>query len=177
MEHGYLMRKGLKETLGLVLPDGDLMVPMRSMATNALAGAQLIRWNSDERRWEKKMLPGMRARNAIFRIGPKWASETILCEGYATGLSIEMAVRTLRLNAAVLVCFSDGNMLSVAPMARGATVFADNDESGAGERAARSTGLPYCMSDVTGEDANDLHQRAGLLAVCSLLVAAREPAS
>ena len=52
-------------------------------------------------------------------------------------------------------------------------LFADNDKSGAGERAAQATGLPYCMSPVLGEDANDMHVRAGLLAVCGLLMRVR----
>ena len=78
-----------------------------------------------------------------------------------------MAVRQMRLNAAVLVCFSDSNMVHVAALTKGSRryVFADNDKSGAGERAAKETGLPYCMSPTLGEDANDLHKREGLVAV------------
>lgn len=48
-----------------------------------------------------------------------------------------------------------------------------NELSRAGEKAACKTGLPYCMSDVAGEDANDLHQRAGLTALCALLMTVR----
>ncbi len=81
----------------------------------------------------------------------------------------------MRLNAAVLVCFSDSNMVLVAAqITKGRRyVFADHDKSGAGERAAQATGLPYCMSPVLGEDANDMHVRAGLLAVCGLLMRVR----
>ena len=49
-------------------------------------------------------------------------------------------------------------------------MFADNDESLTGERAAQVTGLPYCMSPVVGEDANDMHARAGLLAVAKTIM-------
>jgi putative DNA primase/helicase len=86
-----------------------------------------------------------------------------------------MAARQMRLNAVVLVCFSDSNMVHVASLLKGGRryVFADNDKSGAGERAAKDTGLPYCMSPTLGDDANDLHKREGLLAVCALLMQVR----
>ena len=83
----------------------------------------------------------------------------------------------MRLNAAVLVCFSDVNMRQVSGLVQGLKyAFADNDVSGAGERATQAAGLAYCMSDVVGEDANDLHQRAGLLAVSMKLMTARRAA-
>jgi putative DNA primase/helicase len=172
--HGYLQIKGLPDVRGLTLEDGSLVVPMREYTSNELVGAQVIRWLPEERRWEKKMLSGMRAKGAVFRIGPTRPSKTILCEGYATGLSIELAAFQLRMNAAVLVCFSDSNMVTVAPkVRRPAMVFADNDASGAGERAAKATGLPYCMGEVVGEDANDIHKRLGLFSVCALLSSMR----
>ena len=173
--HDYLIRKRLHDAQGLVLPDGVLLVPMRNLFTNELQGAQLIRWLPEELKWEKKMVPGMKAKGAVLRLGPKQATETILCEGYATGLSIELAARQMRLSASVLVCFSDSNMVHVASLLKTGRryVFADNDKSGAGERAAKETGLPYCMSPNEGEDANDVHARAGLLPVCSLLMQVR----
>jgi phage/plasmid primase-like uncharacterized protein len=171
--HNYLAMKGFPDAQGLVLPDGTLLVPMRSAITNTVQGAQLIRWLEDERRYEKKMLPGMRAKGAVFRLGGK-ARETVLVEGYATGLSVQAAVRSVGFSAAVLVTFSDSNMVHVAPSVKGPTfVYADNDKSGAGERAAKETGLPYCMSDVQGNDANDDHQQFGLMAVCQKLMEVR----
>lgn len=170
--HGYLRFKGLPGVRALCHPDESLLVPMRDARSNKLTGLQRIRWLPDERRWEKKMFPGMRAKGAVLRLGR--GSETILCEGFATGLSIELAVQQLRLNAAVLVCFSAQNLMLVAPLMRGrAIVFADHDESGVGEEAARATGLPYCMADAVGWDANDLHCELGLLAVCQKLMQAR----
>lgn len=173
--HDYLLRKGLPKVEGLVTPAGELLVPMRNLFTNELQGVQIIRWVPEEMKWEKKMNPGMRAKGAVLRLGPKNAAETVFCEGYATGLSIEAAVRQMRLNAAVLVCFSDSNMVHVANLiTKGKRyVFADNDKSGAGERAARETGLPYCMSETEGFDANDEHKRGSLMPVCSLLMEAR----
>ncbi|MFM0732344.1 toprim domain-containing protein [Paraburkholderia sediminicola] len=172
-EHNYFHFKGLPDAQGLVTPDKQLVVPMRSLAGD-LMGVQLIWWDYDELKWIKKMLYGMRATGAVFRLGPQKATETVLCEGYATGLSIDRAVRQLRLNAAVLICFSDSNMATIAPSVPGRKyVFADNDASLAGARAAVKTGLSWCMSDVVGEDANDLHKRAGLMAVCQKLMEAR----
>ncbi|RYH71156.1 MAG: hypothetical protein EON54_00235 [Alcaligenaceae bacterium] len=177
--HDYLFRKGLPDAQGLVLPDGALMVPMRKLDSNELVGAQMIRWLPDRMRWEKKMLLGMRAKGAVLRLGPRTAAETIFCEGFATGLSIELAVRQMRLSMAVLVCFSDANMVHVAGLLKSGRryVFADNDKSGAGERAAKAMGLPYVMSPVEGEDANDFHVRAGLMAVCGLLQSVRKAAA
>lgn len=173
-KHGYLALKGLHSCNGLVLPDESLIVPMRNLSTSALQGAQIIRWLSEERVWEKKMLPGTVAKGAVLHIGPRRPTETILCEGYATGLSIDAAARQMRINAAILVCFSAGNLTYVASMVKGRKyAFADNDASETGERAAKDAGLAYCMSDVVGEDANDLHARAGLMAVCQKLMTVR----
>lgn len=172
-EHNYFHFKNLPLAIGLVLPDGGLFVPMRSLS-GALQGAQVIRWDAENRRYDKRMLTGMKAKGAVLRLGSPKAPQTFLCEGYATGLSIEMALRQMRLNASVLVCFSANNMVNVAPSVSGLKfVFADNDESGTGERVAKDTGLSYCMSDRLGEDANDLHARSGLLAVCQKLMEVR----
>lgn len=169
--HDYLQYKKLPNALGLVNEQNDLLIPMRNLQDNTLQGVQVVRWLPNEMKWEKKMLPGMRAKGCVLRLGPKQAMNTFLCEGYATGLSIELAARLLRLNAAVMICFSDSNMVHIASMLKArAFVFADNDESGAGQRAAEKTNLPYCMSPVVGEDANDLHARAGLMTVAQMLM-------
>ena len=190
-EHGYLQLKGLKAVQTLVLPDGELFVPMRDVRTNELLGAQIVQWLPDERRWEKKYLYGMRSKGAVLRLGPRGAAETILAEGYATSLSLEAAVRQMRLSAAVLVCFSDHNLKVAAERTTGRRyVIADNDPvqvdpvkaklnpGEQGQRAAIATGLPWAMPETAGFDANDLHQKKGLMAVCALVQQARfaEPA-
>jgi phage/plasmid primase-like uncharacterized protein len=173
-DHNYLAYKGLNDSTGLVSESGDLIVPMRNLQTNELQGAQVIRWLVDESRYEKKMLPGMRAKGAVLRIGSKHATDTVLCEGYATGLSIDLAARLMRLSVSVLICFSDSNMVNVAAMLKSrAFVFADNDKSGAGQKAAEKTGLAWCMSDVAGEDANDMHKSSGLMSVAAMLMKVR----
>lgn len=171
----YLNSKGMGDISALETEDGVLVVPMRDFATNKLVGYQSITWIPETKTYSKKMCFGMKARGAVLRLGNKQATKTILCEGYATGLSIEMAVARLRLPASVVICFSAGNLGYVASMVKGSClVFADNDVSGVGEAAAKKTGYPYVMSDVVGEDANDMHQRIGLMRLCSLLMSARK---
>jgi putative DNA primase/helicase len=172
--HYYLNAKGLPDVVALV-NDMTLVVPMRNLETNVLQGMQTISWVPEERRWEKKMATGMRAKGAVLRLGNPRAKETFLCEGYATGLSIELALRRLRLSASVLVCFSAGNLEYVASQISGpAFVAADNDASQTGEKTARKTSFPWAMSDQLGEDFNDVHQRAGLAALCKLIMDLRK---
>lgn len=172
-KHNYLALKGFPDVQGLVQEDGSLLVPMRNIQTNEIQGAQVIRWLEEDRRYEKKMLPGMKAKGAVLRLG-KQAKKAFLVEGYATGLSVQAAARSVGLTACVVITFSDSNLVHVAPFVKGrAFVFADNDKSGAGERAAKETGLPYCMSPEVGEDANDMHARAGLMPVTQLLMEVR----
>ena len=174
MEHNYLHRKGFTDAQGFVTEDGALLIPMRNLQTNNLQGVQVIRWDEEARTFTKKMNPGMRAKGAVFRMGDKTAPETFLVEGYATGLSVHAALRSVGLRASVLVCFSANNLEFIAPQLKGrAFVCADNDKSGTGEKSAQATGLPYCMSPIVGEDMNDLHARAGLMAVCAQLMAVR----
>ena len=172
-EHNYLHLKGFGDQPGLVLDDA-LLVPMRHWRTNRLVGVQTIRWLEAERRYEKLMLPGMRAKGAVLRLGSPQAARTWLVEGYATGLSVEAALRLLRLRDSVTVCFSAGNLIHVAQQLLGeaqtVAVFADHDASGAGERAARTTGAPWCMSPRQGEDANDMHQYEGIFRLANLML-------
>mgnify|MGYP000852436586 FL=1 len=160
----YLKYKSHPEAKALVLADGGLLVPMRDFRDNSLRGCQIIKLVDNE--WEKKMIYGMQAKGAVFRIGSQTLQEVFLCEGYATALSIDLALRMSCLRACVVACFSASNLVFVAENMTGKRfVFADNDKSDTGEKAAIETGLPYCMSDVIGEDANDLHVSAGLMAV------------
>lgn len=173
-EHGYLTIKGFPEAQGFVDKEGALLIPMRNLQTNNLQGLQVIRWDEPARKYEKKMLPGMRAKGAVFRMGDKTAPETFLCEGYATGLSVLAALRSIGLRASVVVCFSANNIEVIAQQLKGkAFVCADHDASQTGQKTAERTGLPYCMSPIEGEDMNDLHARAGLFSVCQLLMGVR----
>ena len=164
-QHPYLEIKGFADMQGNVM-GGKLLVPMRNVITGKLQGFQEIYWDEPNRKYEKKMLHGMRAKNGVLYMGSKEATETWLVEGYATGLSLHKALRSVGLNAAVVVCFSAVNMIQVADQIKGDRyVFADNDESKTGEKAAIETGLPWTMADEVGMDANDMHDKLGLMSV------------
>lgn len=186
--HAYLASKGLPDVEGLVTEDYTLFVPMYHVETGALRGGQVIRWlpeTVDEHgqvfkaHWDKKQITGSRMAHSLYYLGDSRAKELWLVEGYATGLSVRAALRSMHIPATVVVCWNDWNLTQIAPRLAGRRfIFADNDRSGAGERAAKATGLPYCLSDQygrdgKGEDANDLFQRAGLLAVATLMMKTR----
>ena len=172
-EHGYLTIKGFPEEKGLVL-DEKLLIPMRNVVTNKLQGYQAIKWMPDQLKYEKKMMPGMRAKNAVLWLGDRSAEEVWLVEGYATGLSVRAALRSCGMTGAVVVAFSASNLVQVADQIKGRRfVFADNDESKTGEKSAQSTGLPWTMADEVGWDANDLHAHNGLFAVVKKIMMCR----
>jgi len=171
--HPYLEYKGFPDEKGLVMED-RLLIPMRNVKTNDLQGYQSIYW--DGKRYEKKMLPGMRARGAVLTMGLR-GREAWLVEGYATGLSVRAALRSCGLSGAVVVCFSASNLVHVADQMPGHRfVFADNDESKTGEEAALKTGLPWTMADEVGQDANDLHRKRGLFSVVRKIMDCRNQA-
>lgn len=150
-KHPYFKSKGFPDEQGWV--NGDkLIIPVR--VEGELVGCQII-----DETGTKKFLYGQRTSGASFDFDNK--GKHYHCEGYATGLSLRHALRSLKRNYVIHVCFSAHNLLKLAQKF-GGYVIADNDESGTGERIAKQTGLPYWMSDVVGEDANDAHQRLGL---------------
>ena len=159
--HPYLQKKGYTDMKWMV--HGELLlVPMRHCRTNKLQSLQTITPDGD-----KKFLPGGVASDAVYRIGNsskrpiQW-----FVEGFATGLTVHQALAKMhRKYDQVVVCFSDGNIpkvvKAVCKEARGFVV-ADNDEQGAGERAAVVTGLPYWMPKVTKWDAWDYQANHGI---------------
>lgn len=153
--HPYLERKGFPAEKAPIWMRGDsrlLVVPMRVEGT--LVGCQLIAEDG-----EKRFLPGQTTRMAQFVIG---TGRPILCEGFATGLSVRAAFATIPGRHCVRVCFSAGNLAKVAELHSDGLLIADNDASGTGQRVAATSGLPFWLSDSEGEDFNDFHRRAGL---------------
>jgi phage/plasmid primase-like uncharacterized protein len=154
--HEYLASKGFPDEQGSVLRIDNkpvLLIPMR--CGKSLVGVQQI--------WEdgtKKFLYGQRTSGATFTFDNKGVN--IVCEGYATALSVRAAMKQLKRRYTLHVCFSAGNMVRVAEGLEQGLVIADNDESGTGQKAAEEIGWPIWMSDQVGEDANDYHRRVGL---------------
>lgn len=164
--HPYLVRKGFPNLLGLVC-DGKLLVPVR----DATEYSRVISVQMIDAAGEKKFLPGGRTRCGVYRIGaiPGHARRVVLCEGYATGLSLYTALQRLPGPHSIIVCFSAGNIEAVAQYFPTAIVCADNDESKRGEQAALATGLAWCMPPDVGTDFNDFHQQRGVYAVTEML--------
>ncbi len=166
-EHPYLKAKGFPTELGLVL-DGELLIPMREFRHYAQVNS-LQRIQADG---TKRFLSGGKAKGSVFFIGPFMARERWLVEGYATGLSVRAALRELHREAQIVVCFSAGNLAHLGAIANGLRpttyVFADHDESGAGEKSAAAAGFPFLMTPELG-DANDYHQRHGVHALSKLI--------
>ena len=154
-KHEYLKAKGFPDEWGKVLvKDGEQILVVPMWIDGNLVGCQLIKEDGS-----KKFLFGQRTANAEFCIDNRGVD--ILCEGYATALSAQRAMKSLKRPYTIHVCFSAGNMKKIAEGKRG-LVLADNDASGTGERVAKEIGWPYWMSDVLGEDANDYLMRVGL---------------
>jgi putative DNA primase/helicase len=153
--HKYLADKGFPNDQGNVwFNDGAqlLVVPMR--VNGSLVGCQLI-----DEQGNKKFLFGQRSSGASFVIDNKGIN--ILCEGFATGLSVQQVMKNLKMRYTIHVCFSAGNMQKIATTLANGIVVADNDASGTGQRVAESIGWPYWLSDQIGEDFNDYHVRVG----------------
>ena len=154
--HPYLEAKGFPDERWNVLRiEGKpvLLIPMR--VAGSLVGVQMI-----DEGGGKKFLFGQRTSGATFTFDNKGVN--ILCEGYATALSVRLALKTLKRRYTLHVCFSAGNMLKVAEGLKPGLVIADNDASGTGQSVAGKIGWPFWISDTTGEDANDFHRRVGL---------------
>lgn len=156
MSHPYLESKGFPDEQGNVLRiEGKpvLLVPMR--IAGSLVGVQMI-----DAEGGKKFLFGQRTSGASFVFDNKGIN--ILCEGYATALSVRLALKTMKRRYTLHVCFSAGNMIKIAAGLERGLVIADNDASGTGQNTAAQIGWPTWISDTTGEDANDFHRRVGL---------------
>ncbi|WP_299641045.1 toprim domain-containing protein [Devosia sp.] len=149
-----------------------IVVPAR--IGQRLASVQLIWANGT-----KRFLYGGDMGGAAHRIAT--GGDTWLCEGYATGLSLRLALKGLNRRDTVLVCFSAANIAKVASVVRGRCfIAADHDAPpkakpdqfgglGAGEHFARKAERPYLMPPAEGMDVNDLHQEAGIFEVQRLI--------
>lgn len=192
--HPYLAAKGFPDELAFVADaaviakiGGKYLLPEEGGASaiviparigSVVRSVQLI-WESGE----KKFLANGEMQGASHRIAT--GRDPWHCEGFATGLTLRAALKALRHNATVLVCFSASNVETIAKTAQGRSyIVTDNDKPipqydglGAGEFFARRSGVPYLLPPAVGDDLNDIHQREGLFAVqrliCDFLKGAR----
>lgn len=155
--HPYMASKGFPDERVNVL-DETMLIPMR--VGRDIVGVQQIDVDGG-----KKFIFGQRCSMAQFIFTSGANGIHVVCEGYATGLSLCRALATLKRPYVLHVCFSAGNMKKVAQALPMGIAIADNDVSLTGQRVCQEINWPYWMSDVVGEDANDYHQRKGLFAL------------
>ena len=154
--HPYLAAKGFPDEEGnIYVKDGVLLLLIPMRVGPHLVGVQII-----DPEGKKKFLFGQKTSNAEFIWDNKGLH--ILCEGYATGLSIRAAMKALKRRYTLHVCFSAGNMEKIAASLQGGFVVADNDLSNTGLNTAKKIGWPYWIGDAVGEDFNDFQLRSGL---------------
>ncbi len=165
-KHPYLEAKGFPDEHGNVWQDGEvrkLCIPMRS--DGQLVGLQTI---SDQPGFEKRFLFGQKTRGAVYLMdnkGPNW-----FVEGFATGLSVRAALQAIKARYRLFVCFSAGNLLSVAKGLGSGFIVADMDhpsplaplEGGMGWKVAQEAGLPFWRAPSPGTDFNDYMREEGV---------------
>jgi len=155
--HQYLIRKKVKAH-NVRCYRGALVVPLYD-ETGLLVSIQFI---SDD--GTKRMMKGGKAQGSCCFIGDSidlTRNDTILiCEGWATGASLFEATGHF-----TIVAFSSGNLTAVAlstrkhHQANEIIICGDNDASGVGQIAARSSALAingkYIIPATPGHDWND----------------------
>lgn len=171
MSHPYAVRK-MVGTDGTRVLNGELLVPVRH-GPGPLVGLQRIMADG-----EKRFLKGTPMAGAYTVLGkPSKHGPVVICEGWATGMSIRAAT-----GYCVVVAFNANNLEPVAVKIRKALPEAlviigcdddfktkGNPGMTAGADAARTIGAmvawPVWMNEQTGTDFNDLHADEGLDAV------------
>ena len=132
--------------LGDLHPDDMLLcVPMRT-EDGELRSVEFISGSG-----VKCFLPGGKLKKTACWMGKE--GPVVLCEGVATGLSLWRSAASQELAIRVACAGSASNMLSLRGVA--SFVMADNDESGAGRKAALDVGKPFTMPPIVGTDFND----------------------
>ena len=174
-ENPYLERKGVKPCPGLKVDGNVLVVPVLE------AGSKVISLQRIKPDGEKRFLKGGKAKGGYFTILGPDSKSLYICEGIATGLTVHEAT-----GSTVLLCFSSGNLMAVARMARKKypkreiTICADNDlrtegEIGrnpgieAGTEAAEAIKAKMVQPGAEG-DFNDLYQVKGLNVVKNIVL-------
>ena len=164
--HPYLISKGFPDQGGLVF-ENKLLVPMRHYGTSKIQSVQTI-----DSVGNKRYLQGGRAGHAVHKLwNSSYPTERWYCEGYATGLSIMAALKSLYRDSQseVWVCFMASNLPKVVERRPNSFVIADHDSSGVGQKYAEQTGLPFWMPPDPDTDANDYMLKYSVQALASRL--------
>lgn len=178
--HPYGVRKQVG-TEGTRVLNGELLIPLRH-GPGPIVGLQRIMADG-----EKKFLKGTPISGAYTVLGkPTKTGPVVICEGWATGMSIRMAT-----GYCIVVAFNAGNLTNVAKKIRAALpeaeiiIAADDDAFTDGNpgvkaasEAAREIRASFAMPVWAGErdkdtDFNDLHAAEGLDAVKACIADAK----
>lgn len=160
----YLVRKGLEGAESIrFTADGEILVPMLRYdlpREQSLKGLQTIRADGS-----KRFTPGMAKAGTACRLGlPVVGEPVIVCEGYATGMSIRMA---LERRLPVFVAFDAYNLPTVCELLYAAlpscpmVICADDDWK------TRVSGLPANIGRIQAQMAQETVLDAGAKLVCT----------
>lgn len=166
-----LPRNELGELLASAMPTSDqpmLIVP--GWIGDKISTVQFVTEGGEK----KNILFGAMS-GASYRIAtsPRNAQngKEIVCEGFATALSVRAAIRMLNIPATIRSAFSASNAAKVACAIPAAWIAADHDKPiehldglGTGEFYARKSGCKWTMPVSLG-DFNDFHMERGLRSV------------
>ena len=169
----YCKRKNIDQLYGCKVHEFDtLLVPVRDI-NGKTQGLQYIYEDG-----EKKFMAGTKVESGFHLIGGEIETEVIICEGFATGVTVHRAIKK-----PVVIAFNAGNLLPVAKEIRLAypdikiTVCADNDrhhEDGKNPGVEKATkAAMICHGSLVvpefqgeqGTDFNDLESSEGVEAV------------
>ena len=117
-----------------------------------LVGLQMIKPDG-----KKHFLKGQITKGADAVIDAK--GHHILCEGFATGLSVRRALKAVNTRYTIHVCFSAGNIKVMAKNYPDCVIVADHDPVGI--KVAKESGRKFWVSPNSGEDFNDYELRVG----------------
>jgi putative DNA primase/helicase len=110
----YLKRKGVDAEACRFLPDGSLVIPLLRYdlpREDALRGVQQIFTDGSKRFTKGLAKPGVCLRLGLVQVG----EPLLVCEGYATGLTLRMAVGK---RLPVFVALDAGNLMPVCELLR-----------------------------------------------------------
>jgi phage/plasmid primase-like uncharacterized protein len=163
-DHPYLVRKAIKPGPARTLNTNALVLPLIDIETDEVVSLQFIQGDGS-----KRFLAGGRTKGGVLVLGDLRGDQPlVICEGYATGCSIEMATA-----GPVVVAFNAGNLATVARILRKRhpdreiVMAADNDATGVAKakEAAKAIGARVVIPPIDGADFNDLYLGQGLEAV------------
>ena len=139
-----------------------ILIPVRNK-NNEVVSAQLI-----DTTGKKLFLPGGVMHGGRYVLGR--GRETWVCEGFATALTLKLALNTMYRDFRIVIAFSSSNIPNV--VSKDDYVVVDHDipakkeKYGSGEKFARKSGCAWYQPTKIG-DINDMQLETGIMSVAS----------